>query len=349
MELKPVVFIRADANSEVGMGHLIRCLALAQMLRNDFEVIFVTKNTGIMILDKFIGNSFRHESIPANIQLYEEPEYIKSISTIGKLTCLVLDGYRFDTVYMAACRLNTDKLVVIDDLVTYHYSCDAIINQADFVTETQYAGTGIGFFCLGPAFALLRNDFLVEAKKQSKKAGPIEKVFVSLGGADADNLTYDILRRLQLFEQIKHISVLTGPVNENIKNWQEQFNSRSNITFYNNLSGEAVCNLISTSDLAICPASSLSMEVCACRTPLLVGKTANNQSGIYRSLTLHGAAKGVGDWGSLTEVEIDVALNAALAWNSTERNMMMTAQRQYIDGFSGERMTSLFKQLTHVD
>ena len=37
------IYFRADAGAEIGYGHFIRTLALADMLKDDFSCVFVTQ------------------------------------------------------------------------------------------------------------------------------------------------------------------------------------------------------------------------------------------------------------------------------------------------------------------
>ena len=70
-DTKPIIFIRTDANNAIGMGHLIRCFALAKMLESSFNIKFIFTNTDELIANKFLENSYDSFWINGSYKLNE--------------------------------------------------------------------------------------------------------------------------------------------------------------------------------------------------------------------------------------------------------------------------------------
>ena len=165
----------------------------AEMLRNDFKIIFILKDTPDELSQKHLS-SFEIVKLINSTDKEEEITEIRQLINNLKKAVLVLDGYSFDSEYQKQCGNLNCKLVYIDDLVSFKYTCDVLINQADFVTKKDYDTNPETKFCLGPEYALLRPSFLNAAKKGTRVIDTVNKLFVSFGGADSDNITYKTLK-----------------------------------------------------------------------------------------------------------------------------------------------------------
>ena len=115
--------------------------------------------------------------------------------------------------------------------------------------------------------------------------------------------------------------------------------------FYSNLSATEVCELINNCELAFCPSSSLSLEVCAVGCLMITGTTADNQKGYYKGLLASGAADGVGSWKEAGEKTIEEITAELLNSGAEKKNQMLKAQRKYIDGLSDQRLEAVFSEL----
>jgi UDP-2,4-diacetamido-2,4,6-trideoxy-beta-L-altropyranose hydrolase len=332
------VYFRTDANPSIGMGHLIRCTALAEMLKEKFSITFLLASTPSEVKSKFIPSYF-------NVIEITQEEFSFYQKTFTGKDILVLDGYDFDSVYQKRVKDTGVGLAYIDDLRSFEYYADLIINQADQVKEADYKVKTDAKFCLGPSFALLRAPFLNATQEKRNIPSKISSVFISFGGADIHNVTQKVLKALTSFDSLEHIHVLTGPVNLNIDRWKEQFKGSSRIHFHSNLSSQEVCDLMLQCQLGLVPASSLSLELCAVGMVLLVGTTAENQKGYYKGLTEKSAALGIGDWHFISEEELIAKLNGILIYDEKDIAWFIKNQRQYIDGLSGERLKKAFLEL----
>lgn len=334
---KPKVFFRCDANSSIGMGHLIRSSALADMISKHFEITFLTLNTPEDLLIKYVNKEYKSE------KLNSEAEVTKKVSPNE---ILVLDGYDFDSEYQKNIKKSGIKIVYIDDLKSFEYSADVIINQAEDVKQEEYRTVTRPIFCLGPQYALLRREFLNAAATPKVGNPSIESAFVCFGGADADNITHKSLKVLSKFKELKSTHVLTGPVNKNIENWKNEFKGNTKINFHSNLNSQEVCSLMQSCQIALCPSSSLALEVCAAGMVLLTGITADNQKGYYEALIKHSAALGVWDWQKVSEEDLYNKLIGMMRYDKRDIEFFILNQKAYIDGKSGQRLENVFLELS---
>src|SRR5215472_8000900 len=127
MQKRKVIF-RVDGNGKIGLGHISRCCALADMLKGDFEVYFYTRATSEPILEgvkKYcVGVFILNDAIS-----YEE-EAVQWIKPLKGDEIVVLDGYDFITYYQQKIKDKGSKLVCIDDIHACHFVADALINHA---------------------------------------------------------------------------------------------------------------------------------------------------------------------------------------------------------------------------
>lgn len=334
---KTKVYFRTDANPEIGMGHLVRCSALANMISSEFDIHFVTANTPQPVLRKFLSSEYKTETVN-NIG---DVEFVRKIQ---KGDLIVLDHYSFDSAYQDKIRQNGNKVVFIDDLIGFNYNVDLIINQAENVTKDQYKIVGPTKFCLGTDYILLRKPFL-KAARSERDLKKIESVFVSFGGADMDNVSQKAVRELLKFPQLKNIHVLSSSVNENIDKWKSEFKNSEKVKFHNDLNAEEVCTLMQQCELALGPCSNLSLELCSVGIVFITGTTASNQDNYYKALTAKSCVLGIGKWQELSAQALYDKLASVMIYDEKDIKWFINNQRSFIDGRSGERLLQEFLKL----
>ena len=325
-----------EANSKIGMGHLIRCSALAEILCKDFDITFFTLDTHAELINKFLAKEFKKQTLKS------EEEFLKALN---KSDIVVLDGYEFDSAYQSKIKSIGCKLVYIDDLMKEGNKADLIINQAEGIKRENYKSASASVYCLGSQYALLRKPFLQSASEPQRQFEKINTAFVSFGGADSDNVSEKVLKVLLQFNEWENIYLLSGPVNENVKDWKSRYLNDKRVTFVNGLTAEEICSLLHKCHLGICPSSSLSLEICAVGMVMLTGTTAANQNGYYEALICNSVALGVGIWQKASEQEIGDKIRGILRYDSKDIEFFTGNQKQYIDGKSGWRLQKAFMKL----
>lgn len=110
-----MIGIRVDANNIIATGHLMRCIAIAQQIKElGYEVIFITSDDyGHEILK---GKGMPYISLESDWEKKtDEIEILVHQIQIHKIKALVIDSYLITLEYMEALKPYT-KLVYIDDM-----------------------------------------------------------------------------------------------------------------------------------------------------------------------------------------------------------------------------------------
>ncbi|TAE31647.1 MAG: UDP-2,4-diacetamido-2,4,6-trideoxy-beta-L-altropyranose hydrolase [Cytophagales bacterium] len=333
------VLFRADGNAQIGLGHVMRCLALAEMLGPDyarrFAVVQPAPAVAQLIEEKGV--------IIISIQTDEATEFLNLIDSTD---VVVLDGYSFDTDFQRAVRARAKALVYIDDLVTGHQVADVVVNHAGGVTEYDYRSEPYTQFLLGPHYALLRLPFFTP-KTPVPQEGPI---FVSLGGADPGDTTLRVLRGLaNCFRTLKQewrVHVVVGPVQQNRQAIEAMQTDFKHLKILSSLTAEQMATELLKCQLAITACSTVAYEVCSVGRPLIAIQTAENQKRLASFLRQNELI-----FITLTGDELlsqfVSAFHVGLTSNQAGfRTRFVQNQRRFFDGQSPERFRALFNRLT---
>ena len=155
------IFFRTDGYKDIGLGHIIRCLALGEMLRDDFQIVFACQKR-----DNEVLNIIRKEGFDL-IELPVEEDYDTDAETIlaylDQNIILILDGYHFKETYQQIVRPYCHRLVCIDDIHSHHFYADAVINHSEHSKYVKYSCEPYTRLYRGAKYALLRKPFLKNA------------------------------------------------------------------------------------------------------------------------------------------------------------------------------------------
>ncbi len=333
------IYFRADGNSQIGLGHVFRCLAIAEMVHHHFSCHFLIKEPGEQ-LKKMIGPFAKVIELPAMLSLHKETAVLDQYVTFNDI--LVIDNYLLESHYQAEAKRKVKKLVAIDDEARLHFYADIVINHASPAMADHYSKEAYTLVMAGPQYLIVREAFRKAAIKP-RVIREINSLFICMGGADPFNTTCKVLDAAQN-TPYKHIVVVTGSAYQHIEALRLRCES-GRFEWKTNLTADEMIDQIKTCEVAVSTASSISLEICCVKAGLLTGMVAENQQNIHQCLLDNGCTSTVGDFRIATEEEISYKLNDMC--NADVVNNQMEQQYKLIDGESGNRILNMFNNLAN--
>ncbi|QIX63054.1 UDP-2,4-diacetamido-2,4,6-trideoxy-beta-L-altropyranose hydrolase [Hymenobacter sp. BT18] len=328
----PRLILRADGNARIGLGHVMRLLALAEILRPDFpEIRFLLREPDPALQELLESTGLAVVSLPLQ-PLVEEATYLVR-QELRPTDVVVLDGYEFRYDYQNTLRGAVNRLVCLDDLHAYPSAADLILNPAGGLTRQQYELRQPGARLLsGPAYAPLRAPFRAPATGEA--AAP-QTVLVCLGGADPTHQTQRVAAALLLLPTVQQVHVVVGSAYqgwESLLGWAQE---QPRLTLHRSLSGADLANLMQQCGAAVCSASTVSYEYASRGGLLFLLPTADNQYDIDHYLREAGLA--------LPYTAAANVLTSPEAHRVAAR--LRTAQQRVFDGLAPTRLRQEFKAL----
>lgn len=329
------LIFRADGNSRIGLGHVVRSLALAELLREEFACTFAIQNPSEALQQQIKTVCPEVISLPENQENALLSEAQPLTETLTGQEIIVLDGYHFTTEYQQLLKQKGNVVVCVDDLHDRKFVADAIINIAGGVKPEHYEAAPYTRFCLGPEFALLRKPFREAQKTVGKTAQKVTKVLICFGGADPENYTLVYTQKLLTLNPELRLEIVTGSAYKHAETLQQFIGEKSHITWHQNLNAEAMCALMQHCEAALCSASSVAYEYCAVNGMLFIAKTADNQNDLYNYLIVEQLA--------LPANELSAFLSEKTV--SFQPQKLIEKQRSIFNGQAEENLRKLFGQL----
>lgn len=186
------ILIRCDGDVDVGMGHVVRCAALADELRESFGCgVFFAVSKGKPAVDYLVARGF-----PVHVQHAgsSESSWVANLISGQKPDAIILD-VRTDLSLEAVRDWKTSGIfvVVVDDTSDRRLAADAVffppVPQVEKLTWPEYSGRVF----TGWDWVVLRRQF---GGKRSVGSGMPPRILVSMGGSDPCGLSLDVAEAL---------------------------------------------------------------------------------------------------------------------------------------------------------
>lgn len=325
---KKTIRFRADGDLEIGLGHLIRCQSLAEMIKNNYNIIFYSSAIPVVIEKDLIASGFAVHRMDAEAEFF---------NSLRKGDGVVVDGYSFETAYHQEIMKAGCRLILLDDLYDRTLCADLIINPAPGVTVNNYSlqpdCPTVPIFAMGPDYALLRPAFL-NIKLSYKVSSSKNNLLICFGGSDVKNLTEKVLQIAIDFNQFKKITIITGSANPNYHNIKHKFSDYNHLQFFHALDDAGMAEKLAETDIAVVPASGMLVEALSMQRVVISGMYIENQKNMYGGFKKLNAFV---DAGLFETEQVRTALEHAVDF----------IPETIIDRKSPGRYRTLFEQILH--
>lgn len=322
------IVVRADASLTMGSGHIMRCLTLADRLKQQgHDITFICRKHDGHLADLIGQKGFAVQLLAKGetadfIKQHAHSEWLgasesddfaecKPILQALKPDWLIIDHYAIGEKWEQQAKrlLPNLKILAIDDLADRTHDCEILLDQ-NFGRKNGDYQPLVPSDCqrlLGTRYTLLRDEFAnwrTRSLNRRKRVQQPKHILVNLGGVDNDNVTLKILQSLNTFFQQStqsfNVTVVMGKTAPHIESVQ-RFAKRASFACAVLVNVTNMAELMANADLAIGAAGSTTWERCCLGLPMVLIVLADNQQVIAEALADKNLVKVVTDMAALDE------------------------------------------------
>jgi UDP-2,4-diacetamido-2,4,6-trideoxy-beta-L-altropyranose hydrolase len=338
---REVLLIRADADQEIGTGHVMRCLALVQAWQENGgePATFVMARKTPALESRLVSEGQQVLDISASPGGADDARQTIAAARRKKAACIVVDGYRFGAEYQRIIKGAGLRLLFVDDFGhAGHYCADLVLNQNLCADEALYSDRE-PYTCLllGSRYVLLRREFRPLRGRLRTINAVGSKVLVTLGGTDPANATLKVIKAVQQarMESLEAVVVIGG----SNRHYEELRSALRDSPPAIRLEHDAtnMPELMAWADLAVSAGGSTSWEIAFAGLPNLVMALDERQLLVARELHAKGVAQNLGLYEGVSVPGMGDHIKRLLL-SSEDRSLMSVRGQSLIDGRGAERV-----------
>lgn len=340
------ILFRVDASIEIGSGHVMRCLTLADALReNGANVSFASRElpgnfcayVAEMGFDVFrlpLGNQDTYiDSDFSGLSWANDAAHLIALISVSKrkFDWLIVDHYQLEAEWESKLKQVIPKIMVIDDLASRSHVCDLLLDQNFYGDATAYYDSLVPATCkklLGTKYVLLRSEFQVLTERS--RHGDVQRLLIFFGASDTSNETRKVLEAIRLSGHADiAVDVILGvnhPDKQSIHDLEKYFSAMVCHDHVTRMS-----DLMLKADLYVGAAGTTTWERCRVGLPAIVIAVAENQVRPCEFLHVAGVIDFLGAANDVTVSDISGALMAAINSPGTLLEMTRNAMK-LVDG-----------------
>jgi len=335
------LLIAAESGEQIGTGHVMRCLAFGQAWkRAGGAVVFLLRDASAGLTARICNEGFSVSPVP------DTEEFLGKIEKQRRqheCRIIVLDGYRFRAAEQRALRDAGAQVLLLDDHGhVEHYSARWVLNQNSYARPQMYPRRESDTqLLLGPAYALLREEFLPWICWKREITERPTKILVTMGGSDPGDASSKIIESLDGLARIQgngafEAVLVLGSMNAHgaaVRRAVEKCSIRVR-TVQN---ARDMPGLMAWADIAVAAAGITALELCYMGLPSLLLIAAENQQRVAVSLEQIGAAVNAGTTRDFSQ-ERFIGQVCSLLESQNRRETISKKAHELVDGMGSERV-----------
>ena len=249
--------------TELGTGHLFRCINLQQRLKNHKAYFLIEDYENAKKILK--SNSINHIiTLKKNITVKNDIHKTKLLIKNKNIDLIIVDKFKTEIKYLREIN-KIIKVVYVSDLWKINFPADLVINGfigfKNSIKKNKYNSRCL----LGPNYQILNKEFNNRNKIQEKKYD----VLVTFGGYDEHNIIEIFCKAIINLKNKSKIKIIVGPAAKNIKKiyiFKKKFQGDLSICRQTN----SMFNQLAVSRIGICSGGITSYEFAAFNHPFAI-------------------------------------------------------------------------------
>lgn len=302
------ILIRCDGSVEIGMGHVVRCMALARNLKelHNCKIQFAMRKSklGINQVTKFFP------VLRSNEETFDYKNWMTECIKRTKAQILIMDMRdKLGREILRTIKKKTGiKVVTIDDLEDKRLEADlAFYPPIPQLKDISWEGF-TGELYSDWEYVILRNEF---SKIYPNPDNSIPNILIAMGGTDGENMTGFVINVLnQIKEKFKAI-ILVGLGYPHL---EELHSNLRSVTFQFELyhNPQNIAEIMSKSDLAIISFGVTAYELAALNIPALYLCLSHDHEVSSQLFVREGIGKSLGQHSKVNKQSIKNALTSMI-------------------------------------
>lgn len=327
-----MILIRADANTEIATGHVMRCLSVADGIKaKGVDCLFVTAD---MFPDSFIeSRGYSHVCLNSDYRdMNSEIEDLRKIVEKYNAKVILVDSYYVTKAYLNALRQFV-KVAYIDDVNAFAYPVDILINYSVYAGLLDYDVPSDCLKLLGTDYAPVRRQFMIDDTVPYYERE--KKILITAGGVDFEGMIKRISDKLLEDSRFNDYDLVVM-VGKTYSDRSVLDSSRERVSVYQNVPNVAA--LMKTSMFAVSAGGSTLYELCALQTPTVTFSVADNQLGNVKEFDRRDLYKYAGDTRDNKDAVVENIADYLYAMMQTKDDLLISAMKLCVDGKGAERI-----------
>ncbi len=335
-----MLYIRTDMNDKIATGHIMRCLSIANAVREyGEETIFILADEQAVEILKMQ----QYEYIVLHTkwdQMDSELSILKQEIKKRNIKQILIDTYQVTENYLKSLS-EVVRTIYIDDLNAFYYPVDSIICYANYWEKFQYKEKYLDkILFLGTQYVPLKKEFSDCTAKKVKQE--VENLLLLSGGTDPYDILDRLLQKIKK-EQYKRIDVICGVYYMKYEMMREKYFVYQNVYIHSFVTNMKEC--MDLADLVITAGGTTLYELCAVGTPAISYSIADNQLENVKKFQEDGIIDYAGDVRTDDVIEqIDSYLNQYYG-NQLLRQERSLKMQKLVDGKGSKRIAEGLKNI----
>jgi len=335
------VAFRVDASPKIGVGHLMRCLALSEELsRRGNRCYFLSKIDDNNLLTNIKNFRVDCQKIKTNTTLKGDLNTLLNFSKKHDIDWIITDHYGIDATYVKEIKQHGFHVLSVDDTAQMHYFSDILLNQNIGAECFDFSAEKYTKYLLGPKYIMMRDKLLKRSNKI--KNNEVKKILVTVGGSDLDNLILKILKLLEPINKNIEIFTIIGPFHQSHQDIKKYIcETEQKIKLLE--SPENMTDIYLESDMAISAGGSTCYELAYFGIPNIIITIADNQIRVAEELNKKKVSTYLGKRNELIEDQFKNTVDELIFDYDLRKNMSQNG-RKLVDGKGKERIVDFLER-----